>query len=161
MVNRLIEIIGREARLFESFLELLERQQASLVANDVDELNRVTADMRHKLVESRLLSRQREELVDEIREANAIEGDLCVTRLLDLVGEEQANQLARLRGLILSLNDKITEVRNQNATLLNRSRDYIVKMMEMLSRINNPQDTYVATGLMGSGDGAMAVDRRA
>ena len=31
MIDQLIEIIGREAALFESFLELLERQQRMLV----------------------------------------------------------------------------------------------------------------------------------
>ena len=51
MINKLIEIIGREAAIFESFLDLLEKQQRMLVENDADGLNRITDLQREKLVE--------------------------------------------------------------------------------------------------------------
>ena len=161
MVNRLIEIIGKEAALFESFLELLEKQQSLLVANDVRGLNEVTEGLREKLIESRLFNQQREELIEKIKVANAVEGDLNVTRLLDIIDANQADRLLRLRNLIFSLNDKIAQVRNQNAMLLNRSREYIGKMMEMLSRIDTPSGQYNAAGGSGRCDGVVAVDRRA
>ncbi len=161
MVNRLIEIIGKEAALFESFLELLEKQQSLLVANDVRGLNEVTEGLREKLTESRLLNQQREELIEQIKITNAVEGDLNVTRLLEIIDANQADRLLRLRNLIYSLNDKIEQVRNQNAMLLNRSREYIGKMMEMLSRIDTPSGQYNAAGGSGRCDGVVAVDRRA
>ncbi|MEA3297157.1 MAG: flagellar export chaperone FlgN [candidate division Zixibacteria bacterium] len=160
MVNRLIEIIGREATLLESFLELLEQQQAVLVANDREALDGTTADIREKLVESSLLNKQREKLVEQIKATNAIEGDLNVTRLLEIVDQNQADQLLKLRNLIYSLDDKITDVRNQNAALLNQSREYISKMMEMLSNFSNPEVAYAPDGVIGRANQNLAVDRR-
>lgn len=161
MINRLIDIISREASLFESFLALFEKQQDMLVTNDADGLNVVTEQLRERVVESRLLNKEREELVEEIRLDNRIEGDLNVTRLLDIVDDEQASQLVRLRELITTLNDKIATTRNQNAALLNQSREYIRNMMKMLSKLSHPEPAYSSTG---SGDQAsynVALDRRA
>lgn len=161
MINKLIDVIGREALVFESFLELLEQQQEMLVKNDVDGLNRVTDLQREKLVESQLLNKQRQELVEQIKLENDIEGDLNVSRLLELVDEDQAARLQRLQRLILGLNDQITQVRNQNAMLLNRSREYILKTMEMLSKINSPDSTYSRPGATSDRQRNVAVDRRA
>ncbi|UCE24842.1 MAG: flagellar protein FlgN [Candidatus Zixiibacteriota bacterium] len=161
MINKLIEIIGKEAAIFESFLELLEQQQKMLVQNDVDGLNRVTDRQREKLVESQLLNKQRLEIIEQVKIANDIEGDLNVTRLLEIVDQDQADRLQKLQKIILSLNDKITETRNQNALLLNRSREYILKTMEMLSKINSPDSTYSRSGSTDERQLNVAVDRRA
>ena len=161
MVDHLIDILGKEATLFESFLDLLEQQQRMLVENDVEGLNRITDLQREKLVESQILNRQREEVIEQIKVANAVEGDLNVTRLLEIVDRDHADQLAKLRNLILKLTEKITHIRNQNATLLNRSREYIAKTMEMLSRIQSPDTTSAATGTDQDQTVTVAVDRRA
>lgn len=161
MINRLIDIIGREASLFESFLALFEKQQDMLVANDVDGLNVITEELRERVVESRLLNTQREELVEEIRLDNRIDGDLNVTRLLDIVDDEQASQLIRLREMITSLNDKIATTRNQNAVLLNQSREYISSMMGMLSKLSHPEPAYSSTGAGDQASYNVALDRRA
>lgn len=160
MINRLIDIISKEAVLFESFLALFEKQQEMLVANDADGLNEVTERLREKVVESRLLNKQREELVEEIRLDNRIEGDLNVTRLLDIVDDEQASQLIRLRELITTLNDKIATTRNENATLLNQSREYIKNMMGMLSKLSHPEPAYSSTGAGDQASYNVALDRR-
>ena len=66
MINQLIQIIGDEAVLFEEFLGLLDKQKKALVANDVEELDRVTELQRQKLSESQKLNRRREELIAAI-----------------------------------------------------------------------------------------------
>lgn len=160
MVNRLIEILGREATLFESFLELLEQQQQMLVNNDQQGLVKITDRQRERVVESQLLNTERLELIEKIRSVNAIEGDLNVSRLLELVDENQAERLTQLRKLIYDLHDKITEVRNQNAMLLERSREYISRLMKMLSNVNNSSGAYSSDGIRTGGNNVVAVDRR-
>jgi len=160
MINQLIDIISKEAALFESFLKLLERQKEMLVANDLDGLNEVVQRQREKFIESKLLNKQRENLVAAIKTARDIEGDLTVTRLLKLVDEDQANRLSQLRDIIYSLNEKITTSRNTNAMLLNRSREFIARTMEMLSKIKNPDNTYARTGMAAERGSNIMVDRR-
>ena len=161
MVTELIEQISKEAAVFEDFLMLLGRQQEMLVKNDIDGLNRITALQREKVVESQLLNKKRELLISEIKSANAIEGDLNVSRLIELVDEDQGNRLNKLRNIIGGLNTKINEVRNQNAMLLNRSREYILRTLELLSKIYNPNSNYTQNGAPAKSGAAVAVDRRA
>ena len=96
MIHNLIQIIGREAKLFESFLSVLEEQQEMLVANNLKGINRTTAAQRELLIESQILNKEREELTEKIKSDNAIKGDLNVSRLLEMVDKNQAEQLIKL-----------------------------------------------------------------
>lgn len=160
MIDQLIDVISREAVVFESFLESLEQQKLMLVNNDADGLNRVTRFQRERIVESQQLSKQREDLVRRIKDDKKIDGDLNVTRLLGLIDKSQADQLSRLSALIFALNEKITESRNQNVMLLNRSRDYISRMMLMLSKLNQTE-TYGGGNSRPQQAATVAMDRRA
>lgn len=159
-MDRLIDILGREAALFESFLQLLERQQRALVDNDAEELGRITELQREKLSESTLLHRERESVIGAIKENNAIEGDLTVSRLVEIVDKSQAEVLTRLRDAILNVNERILNTRNQNAMLLNKSREYINRMMKMLSAVGDPTPEYTAGGAERNSGRNVAVDWR-
>ena len=161
LVLELIEVLEREASLFETFLELLERQQEALVKNDVDVINDVTLKQREKTMESVALSRRREELVKELSSDGSVADNLTISRLIATVSSGQAVELARLRDNILGLNDKIEKVRSQNGLLIDNSRKNIMKTMEMLGRIRRPENGYHKEGLAAKVDVNVALDRRA
>ncbi len=161
MINQLIDIISKEAALFESFLELLQRQKEMLVTNDLEGLQAITERQHEKLAESRILNKQREELVVRIKAARSIDGDLTVSRLLALVDEGQAERLRQLRELIFELNNKINDSRNTNAMVLNQSREFVSKTIAMLSKMNNPEPTYGRSKNETDPANAVALDRRA
>ncbi|HEX2896638.1 MAG TPA: flagellar protein FlgN [candidate division Zixibacteria bacterium] len=138
MIKELIELIGNEASLFEEFLRILERQQHMLSSNDLEGLNHIKARRRKKVIESQLLNRQREELLSIIKVTNVIEGNLYVSRLIELVDEDQGSRLNQFRKIIDSLNSEIGAVRSQNEVLLNRSREYVQRTLKLLDRINSP-----------------------
>ena len=161
MVNQLIKVIGSEADLFAQFLELLEQQQACLLTNDVEGLNRITSIQQTKLAESRELNRRREDLVESIRRENDIDCDLDVARLLELVDRSQADRLIELRDVIGDLHHRIDLARDRNKELLQRSRQYIRKMMNMLSKISDPKVQDKASGSSHSEIVNLAMDRRA
>jgi len=160
MVNQLIDIISQETLLFEEFLELLERQKHMLVTNNADGLSEITELQRRKLHESYRLNRSREDLIRRIKESHALDGDVTVTRLLEFVDENQAARLLQLRETILGLNNKITETRNTNAMLLNQSREFISRTMNMLSTLSSPDTTYRAGAKPSDAHGTIMVDRR-
>lgn len=160
MINDLIDIISREALLFEDFLGLLDQQKEMLLANDTEGLNRITELQQQKFLESQKLNRQREEQIAAVKEANAVDGDLSVTRLLEFADENQAEQLRRLRDVILNLNDRIIEARNTNAILLNQSREFIARTITMLSQLGSSEPAYDRCGVASETHATVAVDRR-
>jgi hypothetical protein len=161
MIDQLINIISKEAALFENFLDLLERQKQALVKSDQVALTALTERQHEKLAESRLLSRQREELVAAIKREHAIDGDLTVSRLIAMIDQDKADRLRQVRDAIVSLNDQITLVRNSNAMLLNQSREYVARTMAMLAQLNNPDPGYGKSGASSNSSHALALDRRA
>jgi hypothetical protein len=160
MIDQLIQVISDEALLFEEFLQLLDRQKEALVANDTDRLNQVTQLQQQKLLECRALDQRRERVIAAIKADHALEGDLSVTRLLKYADEDQSHRLTLLRDTILGLNERISESRNTNAMLLNRSREYISRIMNMLARLHTPDGTYGRSGAAPQENAALAVDRR-
>jgi flagellar biosynthesis/type III secretory pathway chaperone len=161
MIDQLINIISKEAALFENFLDLLEQQKQALVKSDQVALAALTERQHEKLAESRLLSRRREELVAAIKREHDIDGDVTVSRLIAMVDQDKADRLRQLRDAIMSLNDQIVQVRNSNAMLLNQSREYVARTMAMLSQLNNPDPGYGKSGPSSNPSRALALDRRA
>ena len=160
MISQLIQVIDKETLIFEEFLHLLDRQKAALLANDADNLNEITTLQQKKLLESQAMNRQREDLIAQIKEANALTGDVTVTRLLELANEDQSQRLVTLRQAILDLDDRIAEARNTNALLLNRSREFISRTMTMLAKISHPEESYDRTGVAPQNQTTLSVDRR-
>jgi hypothetical protein len=113
-----------------------------------------------KLLECRALDQRRERVIAAIKADHALEGDLSVTRLLKYADEDQSHRLTLLRDTILGLNERISESRNTNAMLLNRSREYISRIMNMLARLHTPDGTYGRSGAAPQENAALAVDRR-
>jgi len=161
LVSELIEVLKEEASLFETFLDLFEKQQKALVKNDLEEINRITGLQREKAVISRRLINRREDVIGKLTLDGASGEDLTISKLIDSVASGQAILLGQLRNSILDLNEKITNVRNQNAMLINRSRENIVKTMELISRIGAPDTGYQNHGKVESMRTNIAVDRRA
>ena len=160
-VLELVAILQKEASLFETFLDLMEKQQKALVKNDVDELNRVTDIQREKAVESRLLSKRREALTKELASEVGSDGDLTISRLIECVSSDQALILGQLQETILDLNSRIVRVRSQNEMLINRSRENIMKTMELLGSIHAPDNNYQKEGKKTDNVRSIALDRRA
>lgn len=160
LVHELVEILMEEASLFETFLKLLEEQQIALVKNDLDGINRITELQREKAVASRRLIKRRETVIGQLASDGASREDLTISKLMATVSSGQAVVLGQLRNSILDLNEKITKVHNQNAMLIDRSRENIIKTMELLRRISAPDTSYQNGGKVGSLHNNIALDRR-
>jgi predicted transcriptional regulator len=156
----LMRVLEKEASLFETFLDLLEQQQEALVRNDVNRLNEITERQKEKLVSAGQLSKNREELIRRLSEQGKASENLTISRLIESASSGQATMMEQLRETILELNEKIMKVRSQNEMLINRSRENIMKTIELLGRIKMPDDQYHSEGKRNVVQGSLALDRR-
>ena len=79
---------------------------------------------------------------------------------LKSVCDTDAGRLSHMRDLICGLDEQIVQVRNQNAALLNRSREFIDKSMQMLSRVGRSEGGYSPSGSSTGNGTRVMVDRR-
>ena len=161
LIMELIGTLNKEASLFETFLELLEKQQKALVENDVSSLNYVTERQREKIIEGGILARKREEVIGKLALEHSMTGDLTIGKLIESVASGQATVLEQIRGTILDLNEKIGKVRSQNEMLINRSRENIMKTMELLGRFKISSNNYQKKGKIEKIQTNILLDRRA
>jgi hypothetical protein len=161
LVQELIKVLKKEASLFETFLELLDRQQQVLVNGDMEELDRLTELLREKAISSAILARKREEIIRKLSSETNLTEDLTVSRLIESIPPGQATVLDQIRETILDLNDKIGRRQTQNKMLINRSRDNIMKTMRLLAQLGKPDDNYHRGGKADSSPSRLTLDRRA
>jgi hypothetical protein len=160
LVLELIEVLKKEASLFETFLELLEEQQKALVENNVEALNRITERHREKIIECSILAKKREAITNRLSsEIDPLE-DLTISRLIEASPIGEASMLERLRGTILDFHEKISKLQSQNKMLIERSRDNIAKTMELLGRFKQRSDNYHEKGGKNEVATSLALDRR-
>lgn len=160
MIAKLINILSLEARVFEQFLELLVKQRQALVENDIDVLNQISERQRERLIESQLLNRERETLLEVIKSSGICNDDVSLSHLIEVADSQQAQQLSQLRDAIIELNEQITKARNSNVMLLNSAREFISRTMSMLSTLGHKDQSYAASGLQSTSGTALALDRR-
>jgi Mg2+ and Co2+ transporter CorA len=161
LVQELISVLKKEASLFGTFLELLEGQQKALVNNDAAALNKITEVQREKVVESGILAERREEITRRLSSEQSLAENLTISRLIDTVSPGQATVLEQLRDTILDFHEKIGKLRSQNEMLICRSRDSIMKTMELLGRFKMRDGNYHRKGRKNSAETNVALDRRA
>lgn len=161
LLMELIGILKKEASLFETFLELLEKQQKALIDNDVSALNQITQLQKEKLVEGGRLAGTREEVIGKLALEHKMTGDITVGKLISSVSSGHAPVLEQIRRIILDLYDKIVTVRSQNAMLIDRSRENIMKTMELLGRFKVSHNNYRKEGKADRIQTSLALDRRA
>lgn len=161
LLMELIGILKKEASLFETFLELLEKQQKALIDNDVSSLNQITQLQKEKLVEGGRLAGIREEVIGKLALEHKMTGDITVGKLINCVSSGQAPILEQIRRIILDLHEKIVTVRSQNAMLIDRSRENIMKTMELLGRFKVSHNNYRKEGKTDRVQTSLALDRRA
>lgn len=161
LVLELIDVLKKEASLFETFLELLEKQQKALVENNIDALQEVTERHREKIIECSILAKKRTAITNRLSsEIDPLE-DLTISRLIEIAPIGEASMLERLRGTILDFHEKISRLQSQNKMLIERSRDNIAKTMDLLARFNQPSDNYQKEGGKDVVSTPLALDRRA
>ena len=160
LLDRLITVIGDEARLFETFLELLEQQQQALISNDGEVLRSVTEQLHHVVTGSQELERERAEVINQLRPLRGAGEDLTITTICDMADAGRSSHLRSLRETILSLYSKIEETRMRNGLLVEQSVEQIRHTLEMIGRIPAGRGIYQKQGNVAREYAPLGINRR-
>lgn len=161
-ILQLIKLIGEEVVIFETFVELLNRQQEALVANDMELLATVTQEQERLALTTSQTEMRRAELVRTLsRELNRGSNDINLTELAKLVAEPELNQLRALQATLTGLHGQISTIKSRNDFLIRKSMEYINNTLTFLSAAGEKDATYVADKNKRVSNGRLAVvDRR-
>jgi hypothetical protein len=161
-ILQLIKLIGEEVVIFETFVELLNRQQEALVANDMELLASVTEEQERLALTTSQAEKRRAELVQTLsQELNREPNDINLTELAKLAAEPELNQLRTLQATLTGLHSQISTIKSRNDFLIRKSMEYINNTLTYLSAAGEKETTYSTDKNKRVNNGHLAVvDRR-
>jgi predicted transcriptional regulator len=143
LTNKLTDIVSREVKQFELFLKLLIDQQNYLVANDLENLNRVIKEQEQAILITRELEKNRMRIIAELSEQ--IDDDpnnMTLSRVTKSLAQPQALKLEKMQRALTDLHAKISKVKSKNEFLIKKSMEYIEGTVRLLASSNNEAPTY-------------------
>lgn len=162
LVDRLIVVLERHAKLHRGLLVILERKKSAMVAVRPEDLEAVLVEERAALDTIADSERDRVGLTEEVGAAFGFPEPRRM-RLLDLVqrvGEDHRDSLLDLRDELRELADAIDRLNRLNGTLVLHSLEHIHLFLSLLSGKDPAAKIYSKAGGEEAVAGSIIVDRR-
>jgi predicted transcriptional regulator len=143
LTNKLTDVVSREVKQFELFLKLLIDQQNYLVANDLENMNRVIKEQEKAISVTRELERNRMRVIAELSEQ--IDDDpnnMTLSRVTKSLAQPQALKLEKMQKALTDLHAKINKVKSKNEFLIKKSMEYIEGTVQLLASSSKEAPTY-------------------
>ncbi len=143
LTNKLTDIVSREVKQFELFLKLLIDQQDYLVANDVDNLDRIVKEQEKAILVTRELERNRMRIIAEISERiNDDPNNMTLSRITKNLAKPHAVRLETMQKALSDLHARINRVKSKNEFLIKKSMEYIEGTVRLLASTGREIPTY-------------------
>ena len=134
LVTELVAVINDEVRLFNELLNVLQREQAAIVADDLPVIEATIAAQQELGRQAPLLEARRIRVVDQLsQQLDLGPGSSTLGRLLAVLEQEQGKELGRMRATLLELNQRIRSTSENNAFLIRQSMRYTERCLDILT----------------------------
>lgn len=162
LTKKLTDIVAREVSQFELVLQLMADQQNYLVANDLENLNRVVKEQEEAILKVRELEKARLIIVDEISGISDDNAEsLTLAEIAKKLALPQAEKLQKLQKTLQDLHEKITKARSRNEFLIKKSMEHIEGTVRLLASSGVDVPTYHESSSKGKPAQSIMVNRTA
>ncbi len=147
-INDLMDILDREAGIYEDVLELSKNKTDIIIKGKVSELDNITKLEQSLIMEMGKLEDLREKTISDLStdiKSNASE--ITVTELLKHLDDSQVERLEAYKANLLGIIKEIKNVNDLNSKLIQNSIDYINFSINILSSTPAADNNYGNTGL--------------
>ncbi len=143
--ERAIEnILKEQINTYKVFHDLLKKERTCLVNIEAEKLEEISKEKDTVIMRLRLLEEERQRLIKKFTEENNFVGQINLKEIGTLTGN---SIFIELRSQLLSLLQSIEEMNKLNASLIDRSINYIKTNTSFISSISK-EDTGMKTGVL-------------
>ena len=132
VVEDLTQIVEREVKAFQSLLDALMEQQASIIKGDALSVSISSEEVERIMIRTKELERERSGKSKQITEKLDVGKELTLTQLIPFVEDRYANRLNELKEMVIHLSKKIQTTNERNRFLLENSLRFVDKSLRIL-----------------------------
>lgn len=134
LIDELIDILNKEAAIYEGVLKLSKSKTDTIVAGKVSELEGITRLEQSMIMQMGKLEAQREKLVGELSvQLKVAAEDITISSLERLLGEEQSKRLKACHRSLDKALKELSGANKLNSKLIKNSLDYIDFSINLLA----------------------------
>lgn len=147
LIDRLIEILGKETAVYEGVLKLSKNKTDVIVAGKVTELESITKLEQSIILKLGKLEEEREELVGKLAdELHVKSSEITLAGLMKMLPKDQAVKLEKCHNSLPKIVNDLREANVLNSKLIRNSLDYIDFSVNILTNAGTTGNIYGNSG---------------
>lgn len=152
MIGKLVEILDKEAAVYEDILKLSENKTGIIVKGNVAELESIVKLEQSLVVQLGRLENVREEMVGRISAALHTEpSKVTISQLTTFIGAEESGKLQKCQNRLESVLTELKGKNELNSKLIKSSLDYIDFSINVISSNAATGNNYGDSGSVAEG----------
>lgn len=147
LINELMEILNKEAAIYDGVLKLSKSKTDTIVAGKVAELEGITRLEQSLILQMGKLEDEREKLIDRLSVHLKIDAsEITISSLEKLLQKDQADKLRACHKALDRTIKELSDSNDLNSKLIRNSLDYIDFSVNILSNTSAPGNMYGNSG---------------
>ncbi|MDW7673261.1 MAG: flagellar protein FlgN, partial [Bacillota bacterium] len=133
-LNNMVGVLREEVEIYRDLMMLVEKTNQALVKHNLEELNKMLDSQQLLLVQAGKFEERRQQHQQELAASLGMPAkELTLTKLIEQVPKEKAEQLKVLQNDLVAFVDKINATNKQNEELIKDSLKYIDYTMQLFT----------------------------
>lgn len=153
LLKELLELLEDEIEIFQSLLPVFKKEKEAVLASDLNELNKTSAEKEKLLFNMLSLEKKRKHVMNKLSESLRILPDeLTLTKLAQSVKEPYSILLKNCGLQLLKLTKSISHANTGNKGMFAHSLNFVKGALALLQNIITPGQVYQRTGKVQAGN---------
>ena len=153
LLKELLELLEDEIEIFRSLLPVFKKEKEAILASELNELNKASAQKEKLLFNMRSLEKKRTHVMNKLAETlEVLPDDLTLTKLAQSVKEPYSIRLKNCGSQLLKLTKNISSANTGNKSMFTHSLNFVKGALTLLQNIIAPGQVYQRTGKVQSGN---------
>jgi flagellar biosynthesis/type III secretory pathway chaperone len=153
LLKELLELLEDEIEIFRSLIPVFKKEKEAILASELNELNKASAQKEKLLFNMRSLEKKRTHVMNKLAETlEVLPDDLTLTKLAQSVKEPYSIRLKNCGLQLLKLTKNISSANTGNKSMFTHSLNFVKGALTLLQNIIAPGQVYQRTGKVQSGN---------
>lgn len=150
LVAKLVEILDRENEIYETLYKLSNNKTELISGGKVQELEKIVKVEQTLVIKISKLEEQREKIVGELCTVLGLKPEaVTISELSAKLGDDKSTLLKECKDRMLKIINKLKDTNELNSRLIKNSLEYIDFSINMMTSIDNVNNSYGSSGFVG------------